>query len=246
VAGCPSVSELAGSLGAVIAADRSDLGAQLLRGLLLRHRLLILRGWRPDPARLVQLASIFGTPRTESIGEPFELVDASVRANVWHADLTYLASPNVATLMQVLTGPPVGGDTMWANTAAAHTSLPAPLRDRIAGLRAEHRDPLRCDPPAVHPVVRRHPVTGEACLYVNRYYTARIIDMPDRESVALLRDLFDATESVHRTCRWRWQPGDVAVWDNTCTVHIGIDDYAADADRTFYRVSVGGDGPEAF
>lgn len=239
-------AEIAGSLGAMADGleeqETRDSGGAL-RDALLVHRVLILRGLAPDPDRLVELARLFGTPRDEDTGAAYEVVDAVVRANAWHADLTYLPEPNVVTMMQIERGPRFGGDTAWANMSAGYAALPPLVREQLVGLVAVHRDPIRRDPPVPHPVVRRHPVTGEPALYVNRYYTAGIVGMDEHESSMLLGQLWEASESVHRTCRWRWQPGDIAIWDNTCTVHIGVDDYAADAKRLFYRVSVAGDDP---
>lgn len=88
-----------------------------------------------------------------------------------------------------------------------------------------------------HPVVRTHPETGRRCLYVNRGFTSRFVGMTVEESRTLLESLWHHAEKAEFTCRYRWQPHDVGVWDNRCVLHYAINDYAGSR-REMRRVSV--------
>ena len=46
------------------------------------------------------------------------------------------------------------------------------------------------------------------------------------------------------TCRVRWTPGTLVIWDNRCTQHHALWDYYP-LDRHGYRVSVLGERPSA-
>ena len=88
-----------------------------------------------------------------------------------------------------------------------------------------------------HPVVRTHPETGRKCLYVNRGFASRFAGMSIDESFGLLRDLWDHAVQAEFTCRLRWAPYDVAVWDNRCSLHYALNDYSGTR-REMRRVSV--------
>jgi taurine dioxygenase len=97
-----------------------------------------------------------------------------------------------------------------------------------------------------HPLVRAHPATGEPSLYLNRTYANDIAGVPWRESRAILDMLFAFCEQPRFACRWRWQPGDVVVWDNSCTIHVASDDYPADVQRDMLHINITGDVPAAY
>lgn len=126
----------------------------------------------------------------------------------------------------------MGGDTLWADTAAAYAGLPQDVKDRIDGLYAEHdiirsfggrvtpekRAELNATyPPQRHPVVRTHPETGEKILYVNHVFTTRILGIDEDESAALLNLLFDRIKVPEYQVRFRWTPNAIAIWDNRST-----------------------------
>ena len=107
------------------------------------------------------------------------------------------------------------------------------------------RSEVRMDPDysnvsrAEHPVVRIHPETGEKCLFINPFFTSHIKELSPGESGAILGYLFSVIERPEFVCRWRWQKGDVAFWDNRCTMHAAVDDYGA-APRLAERVCIKG------
>jgi taurine dioxygenase len=175
--------------------------------------------------------------------------------NKWHTDVTFRAKPSVASILRARVLPPLGGDTLWADTVAAYAGLPQPVKDRIEGLDAEHdivrsfggrvsedrRAQLARDfPPVRHPVVRSHPETGDRALYVNYTFTTRILGASEEESDSLLRLLFDRIKVPEYQLRFRWTPNAIAIWDNRSTQHYAVGDYWPEH-RVLERVTVAGD-----
>ena len=159
--------------------------------------------------------------------------------NHWHCDGTFRREPPMGTVLRAIEVPAVGGDTLFADMAAAYDALPDGLKARLEGLMAVHDwslgyadkyadrlDALRAEvPPAEHPVVRRHPVTGRRTLFVNRFFTREICGLPAPESEALLERLCAQAELPELQCRFRWRPGSMAFWDNQAVQHYGASDY---------------------
>ncbi|QYG95108.1 taurine dioxygenase [Iamia sp. SCSIO 61187] len=177
--------------------------------------------------------------------------------NEWHADVTWHSTPSWGAVLRAVEVPPVGGDTLWADAAAAHDALPEELRERIADMTAVHdwqhtfglamedadRERLAEQFPAPeHPVVRIHPETGRRTLFVNAIFTTRIVGLPEDESDALLRRLTRELSRPEHQCRFRWTPGAVAFWDNRATQHYAASDYWPQR-RVMDRISIAGDVP---
>ncbi|OZI67113.1 TauD/TfdA dioxygenase family protein [Bordetella genomosp. 11] len=154
---------------------------------------------------------------------------------VWHCDMTYIDTPPMAALLHALDVPPSGGDTFWANMYLAYETLPATLRKAISGRRAIHdatynsagmmrkgmkevTDPREA-PGARHPLVVRHPETGRAALYLGRRRNSYIVGLPLDESNELLDQLWAHATQQEFTFRQQWQPYDLILWDNRCTLH---------------------------
>ncbi len=163
------------------------------------------------------------------------------RADIWHTDVTYTESPPIAAIVRYVTGPEVGGDTLWSNMYLAYERLSQPMRELLEGLSAVHASTLDASLCHEHPVVRVHPETGRRSLFVNRLFTRGLRQLLPSESRALLEHLYAWCEQPEFTCRWSWRPGDVAMWDNRCTQHYAINDYAAE--RILHRCIVLGDSP---
>nr|WP_244501161.1 TauD/TfdA family dioxygenase [Streptomyces sp. TP-A0874] len=177
--------------------------------------------------------------------------------NVWHADVTFRERPALGAVLQLREVPPFGGDTMWADMAAAYDNLPEWVKERIDGATAVHDfipgfarfyPPERLAPyqelfpPVEHPVVRTHPQTGRRMVFVNTSFTTRITGMGQEESDRLLRLLFQQAHVPEYQVRFRWQQGDVAFWDNRATQHYAVNDYAPHP-RVAERVAIAGDRP---
>jgi taurine dioxygenase len=198
------------------------------------------------------------------IKEPTDLINF---ANAWHTDLSYLPEPPSFTLLHAHEVPPFGGDTIWANQYMAFETLSSGLRKTLLGLRGVHSagvaygtgglldrakslTSMAIEPSAdayqehVHPLVRRHPVTGRAALYVNPVYTTRIEGWTQAESQGLLEHLYRHATTENLTFRLRWEERTLAIWDNRCTLHNALNDYSG-VRREMFRTSVKGTAPEA-
>ncbi len=178
--------------------------------------------------------------------------------NEWHQDITWHATPSFGAVLRAVEVPAVGGDTLWADAAAAYDGLADEVKARLDGLTARHdwrgsfglaMDPSLVAqlapvfPPVEHPVVRIHPETGRRTLYVNAIFTERIVGLPPDESDALLEQLFAQYRRPEYQCRFRWTPGAVAFWDNRATVHYASSDYHPQP-RVMDRISIAGDVPQ--
>lgn len=187
--------------------------------------------------------------------------EMAYQSNTWHTDLTYEAIPPKASILRAIEVPEAGGDTMWNNLYAAYEALSPRMQDIVDGLTAVHfiavsmpADFLEqkwsgkqvtrfhdVTPPVEHPVVRTHPETGRKCLFVNRNFTSHIKDLHRTESDALLAYLIEHIEQPEFQCRFHWTDNAIAMWDNRCTQHYAITDYASR--RVMHRVTVCGDKP---
>ncbi len=197
------------------------------------------------------------------VKEPTDLLNF---ANAWHSDLSYLPAPPSYTLLHAREVPDRGGDTVWSNQYLAYETLSKGLRATLDGLSAVHsagwaygtggaldqvKDltsmAITPSPDAfvehVHPMVTVHPVTGRNALFVNPVYTVRVAGWTKEESAPLLALLYRHAINENFTCRLRWAPGTLAIWDNRCTMHNALNDYAG-ARREMYRTSVRGAPPD--
>lgn len=192
-------------------------------------------------------------------GQPIGLGDAG---QYWHSDLSYKELPSLGSLLHAQELPSEGGDTLFANQHLAFDTLPAELRNAIAGKRAEHsylakyaelqkKAPWRPKlteaqiaevKTVVHPVVRVHPETGKRGLFVSEHFTTRILDIPEDESNALLAELFEHSTRDELVYRHQWQSHDLVFWDNRSVVHLaaGCPDHLR---RKLFRTTVEGDAP---
>ena len=176
----------------------------------------------------------------------------------WHTDLSYVPVPAMASALYALEVPECGGDTGFCNMYKAYETLPDEIKSRIAGLNCVHDSSLnsvgqlrvgfedvtdpRSTPGAAHPIVRTHPVTGRACLFLGRRRNACIPELELNESEALLGILWD--HAVQPAFLWaqQWRVGDLVLWDNRCTMHRR-DEFDGTARRVMHRTQIGGDRP---
>jgi taurine dioxygenase len=248
---------IGGALGAeVLGLDLralDDDGFAALQALLLEHLVLFFPEQHLEPDEHVAFATRFGEAEIHpfipklTVEHPEIVVlhaDQGFVADVWHTDVTFDASPPVCSVLQAHSIPDSGGDTMWSNQYLAYERLAAPMREMLGGLTAIHSAANYGHPErqAEHPVVRVHPGTGRPCLFVNRQFTRRIPQLGRDESEALLAFLFEWSTQPHLTCRYSWAPGTIGIWDNRCTQHLAVNDYAGP--RTISRVTILGDVPE--
>jgi alpha-ketoglutarate-dependent sulfate ester dioxygenase len=177
--------------------------------------------------------------------------------NTWHHDVTWRDVPSKGAVLRAIQVPETGGDTLFCDMAAAYQGLSDDVKDRLEGLVAEHdhleafgyavaddeRETIRQKYPVVeHPVVIRHPVSGRRLLYVNRFFTTRIVGLDREESDALLVHLFHQADTLEYHCRFHWKPNSVAMWDNLALQHYASSDYWPDI-RVMERASIVGVRP---
>ena len=173
----------------------------------------------------------------------FDEYSEEVSGNVWHTDQSCAPVPPLASILYNHTLPPDGGgDTLFASMYAAYDALSDRMKAYLEGLTALH-DGVRVfgdgTPRATHPVVVRHPDSGRRLLYVNESFTVRIEELPPAESRHLLAFLVEHCTRPEWTCRFRWRPHSIAMWDNRCAQHRAISDYLPNV-RSGYRVQIDG------
>ena len=175
----------------------------------------------------------------------------------WHSDLSYDPKPAKATLLHATNIPSSGGNTCFANAAAAYEALPEETRERVKGLDAlfvygtDQRNKslvvaartLDSEQRAVHPVVNAHAATGRAAIYANPLLTVGVVGMEQEESDRLLDELYDMLDRPEFHWEHEWSVGDTLMWDNRGgTMHCGRLDYPLGELRRFLRTTVTG-GP---
>ena len=189
----------------------------------------------------------------------------STFGNAWHSDFSFLEEPPLGSVLYAREVPSHGGDTLFANMYAAYEALSPGMRKMLDGLNAIHagkpygvgglpkdlavsrsiameRNNPEADREIAHPVVCVHPATGRRALFVNSIYTTRFEGMTPAESKPLLNFLYAHAIQPEFTCRLRWRTGDLAVWDNRCTMHYAINDYDGQR-RLMHRTTIKGERP---
>ena len=210
----------------------------------------------------------FFTPVPEQPQVAMVLKEPQHDANVggtWHTDHSYDEAPALGSMLYAREVPSRGGDTLFANMYRACEALSPGLRRTLEGLQAVHSsrhvfgaaghfattgDPRyanaeRATQDSVHPIIIRHPRSGRAALYVNPAFTVGIHGWTDMESRALLDTLYRLAARPEHTCRFQWQVGSVAFWDNRATWHYALNDYPRER-RLMHRVTVDGERLAAY
>jgi len=185
----------------------------------------------------------------------------------WHTDHSYDAEPAMGSLLLAREVPPKGGDTLFANMALAYDALSPGLKRTLQGLRAVHDtahvfgrqgaiarkgdaegrigNADAAIKSAAHPVVIRHPLSGRATLYVNSAFTTHFEGWTAKESEGLLQTLYQHAARPEFACRFEWQEGSLAFWDNRATWHYALNDYHGNR-RLMHRITVQGGPLQAF
>jgi taurine dioxygenase len=183
--------------------------------------------------------------------------------DMWHTDVSWLPRPPVIALLTLLEVPAHGGDTMWASTSAAYDALSPAMKRLIDGLETVHSchqdfveiaerksgieglaEKIKAAYPALrHPLVRTHPESGKRSLFMtDRGVMHEIADLPESESEAILDFLAAHVAEPRFHVRWRWSPGELAIWDERTTLHRGVSDHYPQR-RVIRRCTVDGEIP---
>ena len=178
-------------------------------------------------------------------GKPIGAGDAGTR---WHSDGCCVEKPSRGSLLYAKIVPEKDGvtmgDTMFSSMTKAYAALPVEMKQRLRGVKAVNSyvkgyyrpvraakrpeltpEQMKKVPELEVPVVRRHPLTGKPCLFVNETFTARIAGVSEAESNELLDFLFKHVTDPTFVYRHQWQVGDLLMWDNCATIHCAIADY---------------------
>jgi taurine dioxygenase len=271
------IQPVAGRIGAEIvgvnlSADLSNDIISEIRKALVQYKVIFFRRQQLDANGQVAFARRFGEVTTAHptvpplSGHP-EILDldygrTATRANEWHTDVTFVDRPPLGSILRAIEIPPVGGDTIWANSVTAYQDLPPHLRNLADQLWAVHSNAYDYAEAALdlseefkarqrvftstlyetlHPVVRVHPESGERGLFIGGF-VRQLRGLSTTESYDLVRLLQSYVTRPENTVRWRWQLGDVAFWDNRATQHYAIDDFGSQP-RRVQRVTIVGDLP---
>jgi alpha-ketoglutarate-dependent taurine dioxygenase len=247
--------------------ELSDVDVKVLRQALLDHLVLFFRDQPITDDEQLAFALRFGPMHVSPLqtvhqDAPEIVVLDQVHpqgegADEWHSDNTFLAEPPMGSILRAVQLPDVGGDTCFASMYAAYEGLSPAMRTFVDGLRAVHdiTNPLKkairdghstldlgamqekC-PPVEHNVVVTHPETGRKALFVNRNSTTHIVGLTDREQDVLLPFLFDHVRSPEYQCRFHWDEGSIAFWDNRAVQHYAVADYHER--RIMHRATIAG------
>lgn len=269
------IHPVAGRIGAEIrgvqlSADLEPAVIEAIQAALVEHKVIFFRAQHQlDDQGQEAFAHLLGEPIAHPTvpvreGTRFLLeLDSERRANSWHTDVTFVDAYPKASILRSVVAPASGGDTVWANTAAAYRDLPAELQalaDQLWAVHSNEYDYAGAKPnvsaeqqesyrriftstvyETEHPVVRVHPVSGEKNLLLG-HFVKRLKGYSQFDSTHLFNLLQSHVTRLENTVRWRWQAGDVAIWDNRATQHYAVDDYGTQ-NRVVRRVTLQGDVP---
>lgn len=237
-----------------------------IRAALLKYKVIFFRDQDITRKQHIEFASRFGelevhpaTPKDQEDREVLRIAhNANNRGseNAWHSDVTWRPDPSLGSILRAIELPAVGGDTLFSDMVAAYEGLSDKMKAFCCGLTAVHdiarvfagrlgKDPKELHakfPPQEHPVIRTHPETGERLIYVNTAFTSHIKGMAREESDWFLQHLYAQAAVPEYQCRFRWEPGSIAFWDNRACQHYAASDYWPEV-RIMERVTIAGDKP---
>jgi taurine dioxygenase len=258
--------------GVDLARDLDDDTVAAIRQIWLDNLVVFFRNQDLPPAQFLAVAKRLGEPIeypfVKGLDGFAEIIAVTKleheKANfggIWHSDTSYLETPPMATMLIAREVPPVGGDTLFANQYLAYETLSDGMKrllDRLVGVNTSAKaDSTRTREDRVrdsgkaearkeyvgeHPVVRTHPETGRKALYVNVAHTVRFKDITEEESKPILDFLYRHQTRPEFTCRFHWEPGSIALWDNRCAQHNPVNDYHGHR-RIMHRITLKGDVP---
>ncbi|CAM3938744.1 TauD/TfdA dioxygenase family protein [Bordetella tumulicola] len=155
---------------------------------------------------------------------------------LWHTDLSFVAASARITVLSARELPAEPPPTEFADMRAAWDALPTDRQRELEGLQVEHsvltsraktgytrftEAERKVLPPVTHPLVRRHPRSGRKSLYLASH-ASHIIGWPVEKGRALLADLIEYATQPQFVFAYQWNPFDVLMWDDTCTMHRAV------------------------
>lgn len=169
----------------------------------------------------------------------------------FHHDMLHAAIPHKGTVLYSVEIPSQGGNTLFANCYTAYEKMPQELREAAEAKQAfnhfNYGSVKKGDGKGVaafaestHPVFRTHDETKRKSVYVNRLMTEHIVGMPKDQSREVLEKIFEHSENPEWTYEHVWQPEDLLLWDNRCSMHARTD-FPAGERRLMLRTTIDGD-----
>ncbi len=240
------------------------------------HSVLVIRDQHLSPPQVLDAVQLFGTvfhqhntkfalpecPQIHYISNQDFFPDGRryIPGEGWHTDHSNDTRPPKATVLHAVTLPDKGGDTQFANMAAAYDALADRTKDRIASLFGIHvyqsshsarklmglseANKERVPNAVLHPITRTHPDTGRKAIYINPIRIEGILGLDHKEALPLLDELLEHATADRFVYRHRWHQGDLTLWDNRCLLHKANGDYDHAQTRYLYRVMLQGSVPQ--
>jgi alpha-ketoglutarate-dependent taurine dioxygenase len=253
----------------------SETDKAMLNRAFVDHSVLVIRDQHLTPQQVLAAVGLFGTifpqhntrfalpdcPQIHYLSNQDRFPDGRryIPGEGWHTDHSNDTRPPKATVLHAVELPNKGGDTQFANMAAAYSALPKAMQDRLGGLLAIHvyqsshsarqlmplsnANKERIPNAVLHPVVRTHPESGRKAIYINPIRIEGILGLDHKEALPLLAELLEHATAERFQYRHQWRPGDLVMWDNRCLLHKANGDYDMDQTRYLYRVMLQGDVP---
>jgi len=248
---------------------------QAMNEAFVRHHVLVVRDQHLEPPQVVAAVNLFGEifrqqntrfsiegcPEIHYVSNEDTFPDGRryIPGDGWHTDHSNAVRPPKATVLHAVSLPDQGGDTQYANMAAAYEALPDSTRQRIGELMGIHvyqsshsarklmglsgQDQERVPNAVLHPLVRTHPENGRRAIYLNPIRIEGILGLDHKEALPLLNELLAHGTETRFQYRHKWRPGDMVMWDNRCLLHKANGDYDMSQKRYLYRVMLQGDVP---
>ena len=178
----------------------------------------------------------------------------------WHSDWSFMKKPPSATLLHSKIIPPIGGNTLFANTEKSFSALPEEMKNKLRNLKVIHSAKIpyaddgfyalekeersmkilpskEAKATYSHPMVKIHPETNKECLFINPVYTINIEGFSEDESQQLLWELYEHMIQEQFVYEHVWNEDMLIMWDNRTVMHQatgGYDGY----DRLLHRITL--------
>jgi len=262
-------------LGIDLSRPVSDADCAAMKRAFVERSVLVIREQALQPRQMLDAVGLFGTvfsqqntkfavadcPEIHYVSNQDRFPDGRryIPGEGWHTDHSNAVRPPKATALHAVRLPDKGGDTQYANMAAAYAALSADTRERIGPLMGIHiyqsshsarklialseGDKERVPNAVLHPLVRTHPESGAKAIYINPIRIEGILGLDHKEALPLLDALLEHATSERFQYRHAWRPGDLLMWDNRCLLHKANGDYDMSQVRYLYRVMLQGDVP---
>jgi taurine dioxygenase len=230
--------------------DLDDQAIDQLKQLLAYHGVVVLRRQFVDDDDFVGFLKRLG-PVTFTVGEtpvshqPLLNVVSNVGRtrsprSVFHTDTSYILQPPAFTALRAVTIPAVGGETLFSDQYRAYETLPQLVKTRLAEATVLHKVSgltltVGEESQSWHPLFRRHPISDRLALFLSTPERCQAIaGVEAAEAGRILRLLYRHSIRHHRLYRHQWQPDDIVIWDNRCTMHRA-DHAKVVGDRVLHR-----------